>query len=212
MIAQGNSQPKPNNPKLIILPEGKIIDNSKLKPILKNNDLDLMSFYESIPIVKNIKAVAEVISYSLENLPKTRDYLTFKQNLMAKLFINYKYEEFANNVLLTKYKIVELAPNEFQYMLDKSPYSCSLEPKETKALNYNENAFLKTKAIGIAIYAAIKNNHIKTAEELIREILKTADINLSVFKASNYPKYNECTKIIASLIDILELEPKIQAF
>lgn len=213
MISQNILQKKTNNPTPIVLSESKILDFDKCKPIYETKYLDFEMLYESIASVKNIKAAIEIISYSFKNLPKTKDYLTFKQNLIIALFVNYKYEEYENNSLLANHKIKKLSDTEFVYEIDKNPYCSKLIPRKTNnSLDYNENTFLKIEATKNAIYAAIKNHHEETAKELIRELLKNADLYLSVFSASNYPKYADASKIIDSVICLLTPEAQIYSF
>ncbi|WP_218460290.1 hypothetical protein [Rickettsia sp. TH2014] len=53
---------------------------------------------------------------------------------------------------------------------------------QTKLITRNtKKVFLKIQATEVAVYAAIKNDHKQTAEELIKEVLKNADLHLTVF-------------------------------
>ncbi|GAA5251922.1 hypothetical protein [Candidatus Rickettsia kedanie] len=100
---------------------------------------------------------------------------------MTKLFINCKYEGLKGNTLLNKYQIKKLSEKNFVYKIENKFYTCELQPKKISNLDVGKVIFLKIEAMRDAINIAIKNNHDQLAEELIKDVLKTADVNLALF-------------------------------
>ncbi|MFY9589688.1 tetratricopeptide repeat protein [Rickettsia endosymbiont of Halotydeus destructor] len=206
----------PNNPKLITFPEGKgVLANANtsrgLAKLSEIKELETQTLYHSIALVKNVKAAIEMASY-LINYFSQRNNITFIQNIIAELFVHYNYDDFKGNKLLEKYEIQKLSEKTFIYKIGKNFYETKLIPKEKNKGDFYENKFLKMQAMSYAIYTAIKNNHIKTAEELIKESLKTADLDLSLFLAKSRPEYDESTIIISEIINLLEPESRIHPF
>lgn len=187
MMNQGALQSTPNNPQAITFPEGKSIlataNTSKELAYILEKDLNLQILYDSIAPIKNVKAAAEMLVYSLNYL-SSRNEITAMQNIMAEFFIYYKYEEFISNKLLNRYKITKIYENIYNYKIGRKFYSCNFKEKKNNNLEYKENKFLEIESTCNAIYAAIKNNHIQTAEELIKALLKNADLHLTVFSTS----------------------------
>ena len=171
----------------------------------------------SITSVKNVKPAVEMLVYSLDYLTKRND-LNSVPAIISGLFSSYKYEDYKDNKLLSKYKIKKSTKDEnfFTYRIDNRPCTVILTSIETQNTSFIENTFLKMQAMYNAICAAIKNYHDKTAEELIKEVLKTADLNLTIFLRNNDPKYcnynDKGSATIAKLIILLELESQVHAF
>jgi hypothetical protein len=215
MMNQGTLQSKPNNPQTITFPEGKSIlattNTSKQLAGVLGKDLNLQLLFDSIAPVKNVRAAIEMVVYSLNYL-SIRNNIISIHNIMAELFTYYKYEEFISNKLVNRYEITKIYENTYSYKIGKKFYSCNFKPNKINNLDYKENKFLEIKYARNAIYAAIKNGHTQTVEELIKEVLKNADLHLTVFSASKYAKYDKCTNIIAEVIELLEPESKVFAF
>ncbi|WP_156110779.1 hypothetical protein [Rickettsia felis] len=215
MMNQGALQSKPNNPQAITFPEGKNIlattNTSKGLACVSETNLDLQLLYDSIAPVKNVKSAIEMVVYLLNYLSPKNEIIAM-QNTMQALFINYNYEEFISNKLLDRYKITKISKNIYDYQIGKNSYLYGFKSNKINNLEYKESIFLKIQATEVAVYAAIKNDHKQTAEELIKEVLKNADLHLTVFSASKYDKYTECSNIIAKLITLLEPESQINAF
>ncbi|XVN41464.1 MAG: hypothetical protein RCO49_02735 [Rickettsia endosymbiont of Argas persicus] len=204
MINQEGLQTTPNNPKTIVFPENIaiLLNNNNFKQheqILKTTEFDIDE--KPISIVKNIKAAAEIVNY-LINLALKKNAIVSIQNVMAQLLINYKYEEIKDNRLLDKYEIEKLSEKDFIYKIGKNTHHTLLKPNPTVNLDFNESIFLKINATRLAINIAIKNKHKQTVEELIKELLKNADLHLTLFSRTNYSKYNEASEIITSSLYI----------
>ncbi|MCC8462573.1 MAG: hypothetical protein LN546_05390 [Rickettsia endosymbiont of Ecitomorpha arachnoides] len=211
MMDQGALQSTPNNPQVIIFPEGKSIfattDTSKQLASILETDLDVQLLYNSIAPVKNVRAAVEIVIFLL-NYFSIRNNLISIQNIMQELFTHYKYKEFIDNKLLDRYAIKIIDANTYSYKIGQEICFCNFRPSKTNNLSFIENTSSRINAI----CSAIKNNHNEIAEELIKEILKTADLNLSLFLRSNYPHYSENTETIAGLIILLEPKSQIHAF
>ncbi|MCC8407038.1 MAG: hypothetical protein LN560_05555 [Rickettsia endosymbiont of Sceptobius lativentris] len=211
MMDQGALQSTPNNPQVIIFPEGKSIfattDTSKQLASILETDLDVQLLYNSIAPVKNVRAAVEIVIFLL-NYFSIRNNLISIQNIMQELFTHYKYKEFIDNKLLDRYAIKIIDANTYSYKIGQEICFCNFRTSKTNNLSFIENTSSRINAI----CSAIKNNHNEIAEELIKEILKTADLNLSLFLRSNYPHYSENTETITGLIILLEPKSQIHAF
>lgn len=137
MMNQETSQTIKNNPKSINFPEGKPIlaeanTSKQLADILaKSPDLQYLKLlYDSIAPAKNVKAAVEMVVYSLNYLSNKINGITSMQNIIAELFIYYKYEEFIGNELLNKYKITKISENTYEYKIGLQCYSCNFKPKK----------------------------------------------------------------------------------
>ncbi|WP_395476381.1 tetratricopeptide repeat protein [Rickettsia endosymbiont of Pantilius tunicatus] len=215
MINQESSRTIPNNPKIITFPDNKpiLLNSNNLKlheQRLKKAEFDPDNLHDSINFIKNIKGSVEIIDY-LINYASKKNAITFIQDVIITLFNNYKYEEFKDNRLLNKYEITKLSEKVFEYKIGKKLYRCSLKAKENNNLEFKESTFFKIKAMCLAINVAIKSNHKQTAEELIKELLKTADVTLTLFSRSNYDKYENSAATILGFISLLEPEAQIHA-
>jgi len=190
----------------INLPDNSDIINEQefYKLFIADGVIDTGEILSSIADVNNLDSAVEIVSYSLKYYKSDRNFL---QNALAKLFINYDSGQIIKHPSLERLNIKKIGPNEMTYELNRKTIShCKYENKPDSSSDIKQKYKSRFDAQFITLTTSIKNNHKTSAQKILRETLKTANIMLNFLEDSTH--YNDAAQKICSMA--LYLKPEYQ--